>query len=171
MLFASRGCGGSRLAGGGLVQGHAGSIVGKPDAILFEGRLDPPVGLVADLELLARWGLHLAAENLDPWVDAVELGLERLIDDLGEFRVLQHFEPDLFHQFSDALAIDAHRQRDLELVDNPVPRIIADAAQGTVRHEMQGPVLVAQRYRAKGDALYGALGIPAFDVVPNAKDV
>ena len=36
---------------------------------------------------------------------------------------------------------------------------------------MQWPVLMAQRHRAKRDALYGALGIPAFDVVANAKDV
>src|SRR5712671_2967640 len=97
MLFESWGRGGDRLARGGLVQGYAGSIVGKRDAVLFEGRLDPPVGLVADLELLARRCLHLAAEHLDPWIDAVELGLERLIDDLGELRVVQHVDPDLFH--------------------------------------------------------------------------
>src|SRR5204863_4126585 len=59
----------------------------------------------------SNWCLHLAAKHLDPWIDAVELGLEWHVDDLGEFRLFQHLEPDLFHQFSDALAVDGHRHR------------------------------------------------------------
>jgi hypothetical protein len=151
----------------GLVQGYPRSIVGKRDAILFEGRLDPPVGLIADLELLARRCLHLAAEHLDPWVDAVELGLERLIDDLSELRVVQHFEPDLLHQFSDALAVDGHRQRDLELVDDPVRELLRTLPR-VLKAEIM-PVLMAQRHCGKVMRSPCPWHSPC--VVANAKDV
>jgi hypothetical protein len=86
--------GSNRLAGPSLVQGHAGRVVSKCDAILFERRLDPPIGLGTDFKLLARRRLNLAAEYLDPRIDAVKLGFERLIDDLGKLGVFEHLDPD-----------------------------------------------------------------------------
>src|SRR5215472_4302464 len=70
-----------------MVQSDARGVVSKRDPVFFKRTLDPPVGLSADLELLARRCLHFAAEYLDPGVDAVELGLERHIDDLGELGI------------------------------------------------------------------------------------
>ena len=64
--FQGRAFGSDRLAGCSLVQGHAGGVVGKCDAVFFERRLDPPIGLGADFKLLARRRLNLAAEYLDP---------------------------------------------------------------------------------------------------------
>src|SRR5215471_19840181 len=103
-----------------LVQSYSRGVVSKSDAVFIECRLDPPVGLGADFKLLARRCLYLAAEYLDPRFDAVKLGLERHIDDPGKLRNFEHFEPDLFHQFSDALAVDGYRQRDFKLVDDPI---------------------------------------------------
>jgi hypothetical protein len=44
--------------GHSLVQGHAGRVVGKCDAIFFERRLAPSIGLGADFQLLARQRLN-----------------------------------------------------------------------------------------------------------------
>ena len=81
--------------GRSLIQSDSGRIVGKCDTAFVECHLDTPVGLGADFELLAGWRLNLAAEYLDPRIDAVKLGLERHIDDFGELGIRGHLEPDL----------------------------------------------------------------------------
>jgi hypothetical protein len=58
-----------------LVHGYPEAVVGELDAVFFEGGLDPSVGLAAHFELLPWWCPHLAAERLDPGIDAVDLGL------------------------------------------------------------------------------------------------
>ena len=87
MPLQARRFGGDWFGGRSMVQRDASGVVGKRDPVFFERRLDPPVGLGTDLELLARWCLHLASEYLNPGIDAVELGLERCIDDFGELGI------------------------------------------------------------------------------------
>src|SRR3974377_2261045 len=89
----------------------------------------------------------------------------------GQLGVFQHIRPGLFDQFADLFAFDRYRQRDLELVDDPVARVVAHTNERSVRHEVQRSVLVAQRYRTEGDALDGALGVPALDIVADSKYV
>src|SRR5215472_15756351 len=154
-----------------MVQSDARGVVSKRDPVFFKRTLDPPVGLSSDLELLARRCLHFAAEYLDPGVDAVELGLERHIDDLGELGLRYHLEPNLLDQPSNALAVDSHRQRDFEFVDDPVARVVADAAKRAIRDEMQRSVLMAQRQGTERDSLYVTLCVAAFDVIANAEHI
>src|SRR5215472_5503836 len=126
-----------------MVQSDARGVVSKRDPVFFKRTLDPPVGLSADLELLARRCLHFAAEYLDPGVDAVQLGLERHIDDLGELAIRDHLEPNLLDQF-------------------------ANAAKRAIGDEVQRSVLMAQRQGAERDSLYVTLCVAAFDVIANA---
>ena len=157
--------------GRSLIQSDSGRIVGKCDTAFVECCFDTAVGLGADFELLAGWRLNLAAEYLDPRIDAVKLGLERHIDDPGELPVFEHLEPDPLHQLSNALAVNGYRQRDFKLIDDPVPRIVANATERTVGHKMQRPVLMAQCKSAKRDPLDDALRTAALDIVANAEHI
>src|SRR6516165_5335484 len=171
MLLRARSFGTDQFARRTMVQSDARGVVSKRDPVFFEGRLDPPVGLSTDLELLARRSLHLAAEYLDPRVDAVELGLERHIDDLGELGIRDHLEPNLLDQFANALAVDSYRQRNFEFVDDPVARVVADAAKRAIGDEVQRSVLMAQRQGAERDSFYVTLCVAAFDVIANAEHI
>src|SRR5215472_9752162 len=96
MLLRARSFGSDQFARRRMVQSDARGVVSKRDPVFLKRTLDPPVGLSADLKLLARRCLHLAAEYLDPGVDAVELGLERHIDDPGELGIRQVLQNLLF---------------------------------------------------------------------------
>ena len=157
--------------GRSLIQSDSGRIVGKCDTAFVECHLDTPVGLGADFELLARRRLNLTTECLDTRIDAVKLGLERHIDAPGELRVFEHLEPDLLHQFSDALTVDGYWQRDFEFVDHPIARIVANATERTVGDKMQRPVLMAQCECAKRDPLDDALRTAALDIVADAEHI
>src|SRR6516164_299803 len=171
MLLRARSFGSDQFARSRMVQSDARGVVSKRDPVFFKRTLDPPVGLSADLELLARRCLHLAAEYLDPGVDAVELGLERHVDDLGELGVRDHLKPNLLDQFSNALAVDSYRKRDFEFVDDPVARVVADAAKRAIRDEMQRSVLMPQCQGAERDSLYVTLCVTALDVIANAEHI
>src|SRR5215472_415149 len=171
VLLRARSFGSDQFARRRMVQSDARGVVSKRDPVFFKRTLDPPVGLSADLELLARRCLHFAAEYLDPGVDAVELCLERHIDDLGELGIRDHLEPNLLDQFANALAVDSYRQWNFEFVDDPVARVVADAAKRAIGDEMQRSVLMAQRHGAERDSLYVTLCVAAFDVIANAEHI
>src|SRR5262249_54429376 len=88
------------------------------------------------------------------------------------FRLLGLRVAVLLAQAAVALARDIDRQGDLELVDDPVARIVAYAAERAVGHVVERTVLVAERDGAEGDLLDRALGVAArLDIVADAEDV
>src|SRR5258706_16739 len=141
-------------------------------ADLPQRRLDALERLRAHVELVAGRGAELAAENLHARVDAVELALQRLDQQVPDLGIGGEILADLLDQLADLLALDGDRQRQVELLDPPVARGVAHGAERAVGHEMQRPVVVAQRHAAQRDALDRALAVAAgLDVLADAERV
>src|SRR5262245_18368482 len=99
-----------------------GVSVGETDPDRLQRGFVALVSLSANVELVAGRGAELATEDLHARVDAVQLALERLDEEVADLLVFHQLLADLLDQLAHLLAVDVARQRQVEFLDHPVAR-------------------------------------------------
>jgi hypothetical protein len=101
--------------------------IGELDSVLIESLFDEGEGASSDRELFARFGRDLEPDLNGEIAERFDaLHFQRLENMRREFRIVLKRFANVFDDAPDSREIRIVRYADLDLVDNPIARIISD---------------------------------------------
>ncbi len=115
------------------------------DAVLVERSLDTAINLLSERELLAGLGHEFPAHHDADVVDFQHaLALEGLHHISGVFGDLHQFRADFLEDFFDLVDVGVEGDREAQLHDHPVARIVGDLRDFAIGDGVHGAAVMAK---------------------------